>query len=256
MNKMIKRKYSILMVLGIILISLSFQNLTFVTGIDISITDPEDDVYKDFFNPGGYFEEIDIIKLEVHEQITNLTVAGALSDWEGDYYAEQKRAQVMIFEDFDMDLYRKTGNYSYPYYSVDYENWTYYGLDYLDVFFVKHIDEDQSHDEYWTGSGYSPYEIEAQSIGDGSGSSIIGNVSETDYTIPDTATIFALTTCATLETIDSTIYIHFYFDFAPDEFNPFKTGDGDKIPGYNLWIVAVAMIGISIYVVIKRMKRK
>ena len=255
MNKMIKRKYSILMVLGIILISLSFQNLTFVTGIDISITDPEDDVIKDFFYPGDYFNEIDIVKLEVEGQITNLTVAGNLTDWEGYYYSEQKKAQVMIFEDFDMDLYKKTGNYSYPYYSVDYQNWT-YSIDDFDVFFVKHIDEYQSHDEYWNGSGYSTSEGSAQSIGDGSGSSIIGNVSETDYIIPDTATIFALTTCVTLESIDSTIYIHFYFDFAPDEFNPFKTGDGDKIPGYNLWIVAVAMIGISIYVVIKRMKRK
>lgn len=255
MRKMLKRKYSILMVLGIILISLSFQNLTFVTGIDISITDPEDDVYKDLFYPGDYFDEIDIIKLEVNGQITNLTVAGYLSDWEGDYYSEQKRAQVMIFEDFDMDLYKKTGNYSYPYYSVDYQNWT-ITFDELKVFFIKHIDEYYSHDEYWTGSGYSPNEIDAQSIGYGSGSSIIGNVSNTDYIIPDNATIFAITTCVTLELIEDTIYIHFYFDFAPDEFNPFKTGDGDKIPGYNLWIVAAAMIGISIYIVIKRMKRK
>lgn len=255
MNKMIKRKYSILMVLGIILISLSFQNLTFVTGIDISITDPEDDVIKDFFYPGDYFNEIDIVKLEVEGQITNLTVAGNLTDWEGYYYSEQKKAQVMIFEDFDMDLYKKTGNFTYPYYSVDYQNWT-ISFDYLDVFFVKHIDEYLSHDEYWTGSGYSPKEIEAQSVGNGSGSSIIGNVSMTDYIIPDNATIFAITTCGTLEIIDSTYYLHFYFDFAPDEFNPFKTGDGDKIPSYNLWIVAAAMIGISIYIVIKRMKRK
>lgn len=249
---MIKRKYYILMFLVIVLISLSFQNLPFVAGIDISITDPEDDVAKDFFHPGDYFDEIDIVKLEVHGQITNLTVAGSLTDWEGEYYSEQKRAQVLIFEVFDMDYYQETANFSYPYYSIDYQNWT-ISFDYLDVFFVKYIDEDN--EEYWTGAGYSPNEVDAQSIGYGSGSSIIGNVSNTDYIIPDNATIFALTMCATLETIDSTIYVHFYMDFAPDEYNPFERAGGDEIPGYNLWIVAIAMIGISIYIITRRLKK-
>lgn len=239
------------MVLGSILICLSFQNLPSVTGIDISIQDPEDDVVKLYFpftyaDSGDYFDEIDIINFEINGQITNITVAGSLTDWEGDYYSEQKIARVMIFETFDWEVY-KSFDLNYPYYSVSYRNWT-YAYDYHDVFFLKHIN--QTYEEYWTGSGYSYSEYDAQSIGYGIGSSIIGNVSKTDYIIPNNATIFAFIQCATVE--DMTIMI--YVDFAPEEFNIFVESK-DEIPGYSLWIVAIAVIGTSFYIVSRKIKK-
>ena len=251
---MFKKKYLILMILGFVFFFLSMQNFTFVFGITDTINDPENDVVKDFYHPGDYFDEIDITKLEVNDDILTLTVAGLLSDWEGYYYSEQKEAQIILIDNFDFDLYKKSGNISFPYYTITYTNWT-STIDF-DVFFVKHLSETSK--VYWTGSDYSSNENSAMSIGTGVDSSIEGNLSKTDYTITTNTTYFATTSCVTMTMVDEGVVIHFYFDFAPDEylFNPFDTGDGKGIPGYELYIFLTTVLGISIFLIIKRIKRK
>ncbi len=251
---MIKRKYSILMVLSIILISLSLQSIIFVSGTKDTITDPENDVYKDFVNPSDYFDEIDIVKFEVEDQIgnqiINLTVAGNLSDWGGYITPAYKLGEVFLFENLDYDYYKANQNFTYPYYKVSYQNWT--GSINFDVFFIRYLTY-SSVREYWTGAGYSTDKNFAESIGNGSGSVITANISKTDFEINATTTYFARTWVTTQKLVGETIFIHFYYDYAPDHFNPYKLPGG--IPGYEIGIFISSMIGLSIIIIIKQ-KRK
>ncbi len=83
------------------------------------------------------------------------------------------------------------------------------------------------------------------------GNLVEGTVPPAAWTVPDNVTWYVDTIAGNAD-VDEILYA----DIAPDEYAQFPTGGDDAIPGYDLFIFIGALFGISIYVVIKRIKRK
>ena len=267
---MSKRIYYKFAVLSIVLLSLTLQTFTLVVGLNVIITDPENDVYRVkyesiiFMSPptfgyvpapssaqdagrGDYHDEIDIVKFEINGQTMNLTFAGNINDWQmtGIYVTI---AMMLLFPDFDMALY-KQGKQQYPFYVAYYQNHSHFGPDYKLVF-IHQIDNETS--ECWDGAGWTDTQILAASIGSASGKSIIANVPPGAYTIPDNVTYIAAS--------EHDEYLGggesmAYLDIAPNEYELWSVSK-DEIPSYNLFIVLGVLFGISLIIIKKQINSK
>ena len=249
---MSKRVYYMFTILSIILLSLTLQSITPVLGLNVIITDPENDVYRLHVTPssqdvskGDYHDEIDIVKLEINGQFVNLTFAGNIADWESND-SVQTEAEIMLHENF-------TGSYMeslmiYPYYLIYYDNWTNFELGYR-VFFVLKI-EDSPWRLFWNGSEWVADEDEAMDIGSASDKSIVANVPPGAFVIPDNITYIAASGCN--EAIGMYEMIG-YSDIAPNKYDPLAS-NGGEIPSYNLFIVVGFLVGVCLIIIRKQIK--
>jgi len=261
------------MFLSFILISLSLQNFTFVTGIPVIIPDPENDVYRIHYeqtiilfgvtpapnigqvvNPpsnidikkGDYHDEVDIVRLKIDGQNLNLTFAGNINDWVSDADHETS-AIIFLYPDFNMEIY-KQGDQQYPRYVAFYQNQSEYGPDYKFVF----INEINNETWWvWDGSGWTLSNGLSANIGSASGKSIIANVPSGAYTIPDNITYFAVAEHDNYLGGGEAIA---YLDIAPNDYALWSVSE--TIPSYNIFIVVGLLFGLSMVIARKYIKGK
>lgn len=259
---MSKRIHYVLAILSILLVSLTVQTLTPVVGLNLSVDDPENDVFRAYVNidemsqelsRGNFHDEIDIVKLNVSNQIFNLTFAGYINDWVSNGYADTS-AQIILHPDFNMTLYIQ-GNITYPYYSILYQNFTSSFFPYTSLgfhaFFIYVIDIETI--VFWNETaGWVSDESYAEDIGYVSDKSIIADVPLGAYDIPDNVTCIAMTTYA--EQLSMVEFL-LYGDIAPNEYDLYPSED-DVIPSYNVFILVGLLFGISLIIIRKHIKRK
>jgi hypothetical protein len=257
---MTKRICYIFAILSIVLLSLSLQSITPVLGLNATITDPENDVYRVKYvivtpfgygtspNPaqqGDYHDEIDIVKFEINGQNMNLTFAGNIADWQSTGVYDTI-AMMLLYPNFDMDLFPEEPQY--PYYVAYYQNHSIYGPDYKLVF-VHNIDNETS--LYWEGVGWTDDQGSSANIGSASGKSIIANVPPGAYTIPDNVTYIVASEHD--EYLGGSEGIA-YLDVAPNEYEPWPDAAEDEIPSYNLIIMVGVLVGICLIIIKKKIK--
>ena len=253
---MSKKIYYSLAFLSILLLSLIQHTITPVVGLNTTVNDAENDVYYvsltaegENIKKGNYHDEIDIVKFEINNQNLNLTFAGNINDWEGadDVITE---AVMVLHPNFDMELY-KEGNMTYPYYAIYYDNWS-QSLGYRVIF--AHVyeylgDEDR---EFWNETaGWVSNNTLALDIGSASDKSIIANVPPKAYNITNNTTYIA----QSIHIKYSPSEIKYYIDIAPEEYMLLEETE-EVIPGYNLFIIVGVLVGISLIIVRKHIKRK
>jgi len=235
-----KRKFYFITILSILLFLLTFQSMGIVTARTESFTDPEDDVYRvDFqtmeIKKGNYHDEIDIIELSIDGQYANVTFAA-------NFTGQDITCAIYFYANYDPN------NVTHEY-GLFSENFT--GT--FDVHFIHFIPISSFAYiiEYWTGVNWSSSEGSAVSVGSITGNFIEGTVPLAAWTIPDNVTWYIVSTAGNVLEDE-----YIYMDFAPDKYCPFSTNGDNIIPGYDIFLFISAMFGISIYVVIKRIKRK
>ncbi|MFX1322883.1 MAG: hypothetical protein ACFFAQ_14695 [Promethearchaeota archaeon] len=250
---MSKRVYYIFAVLSIVLLSLTLQTFTPVVGLNVILTDPENDVYCIHYTESGqeiskgdFHDEIDIVKFEINEQTMNLTFAGNIADWQSSDSLDlsvETWAIILLHPDFQgFDIQ------SYPFYEIIYHNETIYLLDYRMILtYVTEFDE-----EYWDGSGWTSDINLAVDVGSASGKSIIANVSTDALNITEDLTFIPQSTCYNSLMLQDEIIV--YADFAPNKYDPFASDD--EIPSYNLFIVVGVLVGISLIIIKNQIKKE
>lgn len=235
-----KRKFYFITILSILLFLLTFQSMGIVTARTESFTDPENDVYRiDMqtlsFKKGDYHDEIDITSIAMVDNYFNATFA---ANFEG----PDIQCTFYLFENYDP----KNETHEYGIFA---ENSSVGGSG---VWFVHYVGTGiVQFLEVWTGDGWSFNFNDGSPVGTMTSNLVEGTVPPAAWTVPDNVTWYVATTAG-----NPLVEVILYSDFAPDEFFPFPTGDDDAIPGYDLFIFIGALFGISIYVVIKRIKRK
>lgn len=252
---MSKKIYYSLAFLSILLLSLTQQTFTPVVGLNTYVDDAENDVYYvsvtadgESIKKGDYHDEIDIVKFKINAQNLNLTFAGNINDWEG--VGDVATGAIMVLHpNFDMEIY-KEGNMTYPYYAVYYDNWS-QSLGYRVIFayVYEYLGDEDS--EFWNGSGWVMGEDDALPIGTASGKSIIADVPPEAYNITNNTTYIA----QSIHIKYSPNEIKAYIDIAPEEYMLLEETE-ELIPGYNLFIVVGVLVGISLIIIKKQVKRK
>lgn len=254
---MTKKNYSLLIFFWIVLLFFTFQNIPLVKGLDATIFDSENDVFlivDDSVIQGDYHDEIDIVKLEFHGQEINLTFAGNTSDWKFSFADENNIIDtlivIMFYENFDMS----SGDMIFPDYYVYCRNWTGLGFE---IFFinitVEIIDDDILFPRFyfWTGENWSEEQDQGQDIGLISDKSMLASIPTEAYIIPDNLTYIAISMI--METKDFNDVV-LYLDIASEEYAPFDTSNG-SIPSYELFFFIYAMIGISLIIIRKAIRK-
>lgn len=247
-----KKIYYIVGILSIFSLSLMFQTFTLVVSFNLTVDDPENDVYyfhttsEDYeMKKGDYHDEIDIIRFEVTGQHFNLTFAADIGDWGNTHYA-----MIMLHPDFHGFTQAPT----YPYYAILYENHSANGLGYLG-FHVFFLNVTSAYTEqYWNVTmGWVSDISLASDIGSASDRSIIADLPMDAYTIPDDIDCIALSNYLIIFFLIEDTYQ--YTDIAPNKYDPY--GDkGNNIPSYNLFIVVGLLFGISLIIGKKYLKKK
>ena len=238
-----KRKFYFITILSILLFLLTFQSMGLVTARTESFTDPEDDVWRFHhqgfdYKKGDYHDEIDITSIAMVDNYFNATFA---ANFEGpDIYCD-----FDLFEHYDPD--NETLEYG-----ISAQNSSAGGIS--GVFFVHYVLSgvpDLYFVEVWTGTGWTFNILDGLNIGNMTGNLVEGTVPPAAWTVPDNVTWYVDTIAGNAD-VDEILYA----DIAPDEYAQFPTGGDDAIPGYDLFIFIGVLFGISIYIVIKRIKRK
>ncbi len=254
---MTKKNYSLLIFFWIVLLFFTFQNIPLVKGLDATIFDSENDVFlivDDSVIQGDYHDEIDIVKLEFHGQDINLTFAGNTSDWKFSFVNENNIIDTVIFimfyENFDMS----SDAMIFPDYYVYCRNWTGLGFE---IFFINIIVEINDDDiffpefYFWTGVNWSEGQDQGQNIGLLSDKSMLASISIDAYLIPDNLTYIATSMIMEIKDLNDVVL---YLDIAPEKYAPFDTSNG-SVPSYELFIFICAMIGISLIIIRKAIRK-
>ena len=235
-----KRKFYFITILSILLFLLTFQSMGIVTARTESFTDPEDDVYRiDVqhmdYKKGDYHDEIDITSIAMVDNYFNATFA---ANFEG----PDIECTFYLFEHYDPDNETleygvSAVNSSAGFSGVYFEHYIPSGI----IYFV----------EVWTGTGWTFNILDGLNIGSMTGNLVEGTVPPAAWTVPDNVTWYVVSNAG-----NPLVDVILYADIAPNEYEPFPTGGDDAIPGYDLFIFIGVLFGISIYIVIKRIKRK
>ena len=254
---MTKKNYSLLIFFWIVLLFFTFQNIPLVKGLDAIIFDAENDVFlivDDSVIQGDYHDEIDIVKLEFHGQDINLTFVGNTSDWKFSFVNENNIIDtlivIMFYENFDMS----SDAMIFPDYYVYCRNWTGLGFE---IFFinitVEIIDDDVAFLNlyFWTGVNWSEGQDQAVNIGIISNKSMSAHIPTEAYIIPDNLTYIAISMIMEIKDFNDVVL---YLDIAPEEYAPFDTSNG-SIPSYELFLFICAMIGISLIIIRKAIRK-
>lgn len=104
---------------------------------------------------------------------------------------------------------------------------------------------------FWTGENWSEEQDQGQDIGLISDKSMLVNIPIDAYIIPDNLTYIAISMI--METKDFNDVV-LYLDIAPEEYAPFDTSNG-SIPSYELFFFIYAMIGISLIIIRKAIRK-
>ena len=233
-----KKKIYFLTVLSVILFLLTFQSIGIVTARTESFTDPENDVYRvdiqaSDVKKGDYHDEIDITSIAMVDNYFNATFAAP-------FVGADIVCDFFLYEYYDPDTLE------YGIYAVKSST----GLN--DVYFVHYVPSGQIYlSEVWTGGGWSFDFNDGATVGSMTGNLVEGTVPEAAWTVPDNVTWY-VHSLAGRPFVDVIIYA----DYAPKDFDPYPSGDGDEIPGYSLSILISALFGISIYIIIKKIKKR
>ena len=156
----------------------------------------------------------------------------------------------MFYENFDMS----SGDMIFPDYYVYCRNWTGLGFE---IFFinitVEIIDDDILFPRFyfWTGENWSEEQDQGQDIGLISDKSMLASIPTEAYIIPDNLTYIAISMI--METKDFNDVV-LYLDIASEEYAPFDTSNG-SIPSYELFFFIYAMIGISLIIIRKAIRK-
>ncbi len=231
-----KRKFYFITILSILLFLLTFQSMGIVTARTESFTDPEDDVYRidvqhNDFKKGDYHDEIDITSIAMVDNYFNATFAA-------NFTGPDIQCAFYLFEHYDPD------NKTHFEYEIFAENSSVYFVHHVGTGLIQFL-------EVWTEAGWSFNFNDGLIIGSIAGNLVEGTVPPAAWTVPDNVTWYVGSTAG-----NPLVDVILYADIAPNEYEPFPTGGDDAIPGYDLFIFIGALFGISIYVVIKRIKRK
>ena len=238
-----KRKLYFITILSILLFLLAFQSMGIVTARTESFTDPEDDVWRIDsqhldYKKGDYHDEIDITSIAMVDNYFNATFAANFEGLDIDCTFE-------LFEHYDPDN-------EILEYGMCAVNSSAGGIS--GVYFYHYVPSGLPETyiiEVWTETGWSFNTLDGLNIGNITGNLVEGTVPPAAWTVPDNVTWYVDTTAGNAD-IDEILY----GDIAPDEYEPFPTGGDDAIPGYDLFIFIGVLFGISIYIVIKKIKRK
>jgi hypothetical protein len=234
------------------------QNSYFAFGLTIEVNDAENDVY---FTQTGMFtvsktslhDEIDIKTLSIDGQDINLTFYGDISDW---INTENITTGTLVglYEDFDWEYFETNKQTPFPYYAIQYTNWTTYyysppSVGY-DVFLV-YYDNKSAFPMFWNGSTFISDETDAMSIGYVTQKSIVTTVPLGGFEILDNTTYVAQSIF--IETFGF-LEMDIYTDLAPEKFNPFRKSES-KIPSYNIPIFIISILGITIILMKLQIKK-
>ena len=235
-----------LAVFGILVFLSLIYILPVANGYDYIFIDAEDDVYRycestDETDVGDYHDEIDIVKLNITGKYVSLTVAGDLGDWNSSHWCFLTFSEAFIPWGGPLDFAWRA-----PYYRLEFENDT--------SFFVTlergySLGGNEFAYEVWNGTGWEDRvtATPANILSEVSQHSIIAYIPDAVEEIPSNMKCL-LNTRYSPPPFNCT-----YADFAPAL--P-SSGGGDKIPGYNLFLIICGMIGITILLVMKRNKLK
>ena len=251
------RRYYSLLALGFLFFILFLQNCNLAIGLTTQINDAENDVY--FLNSADYsikktslHDEIDIKTLSINGQNINLTFYGNVSTW---YETENitNGAIIALYDDFDWDYYKTNRTVPFPYYGIQYRNWSFYlgGLPSMDFDVYLSYFQDEYNEFFWNGTHFVEDLDEAISIGYATEKSIVATVPSDGFEILDNCTILT-------QSIYSEIFgffeVQIYTDIAPEKFNLFITSES-SIPGFDILIFICTILGITLIIMKKQMKK-
>ena len=219
---MSKKIYYVFGILAILSLSLMLQTFTTVVGLNLSVVDPENDVYYMHYKyttpenmeikKGDYHDEIDIIKLDVTGQHFNLTFAADITSWNLTH-----QALIMLISDFNFQ------QPPFPYYAISYENPNDYGLYEFHVFFLYVTGSYEEDREYWNNvTGWVSTPDLASDIGFSTDRSIIADAPTEAYLIPDDIDCVATASC--LYAFFAIEDVYQYLDIAPNKYDPYGGG--------------------------------
>lgn len=207
-----------------------------VTARTESFTDPENDVVRinmqtSEIDKGDYHDEIDFTSVAMVDDYFNATFAA-------NFDGPDISCTFYLFEHYDPD----NETFEYSVLAIKSSSAP------SGVFFSHYIRMGITYiTEVWTGAGWSFDYNDGYNIGTMIGNLVEGTVPSGAWTVPDNVTWYAESTAG-----NPLVDVILYFDKAPDA----SIGDDGAILGYDLFIFIVAIFGISIYIVIKRIKRK
>ncbi|MGB5912474.1 MAG: hypothetical protein WBH31_14885 [Promethearchaeia archaeon] len=236
-----KRRISLLITLTLIGCFSIINLLPVAIGYDYTFSDAEDDVIRECdsgIETGDYYDEIDIVKIVIADKHVNLTVAGNLAYWNNSYSAR-------IY--FSNQFFTSSTGFSWtpPYYILHCAN----DSGPLNVILKKGYSLGGGNFAYevWNGTGWEDENTAtaANILTEITEHSIISDIPLAVEPIPDSMQVLVAARLFLFGDCD-------YMDFAP-ELSSFSGSQGG-IPGYNLFILSVIIIGISL-IIIKKYKK-
>lgn len=252
---MIRKKLYALSFLSFLLILLILQYLPRVISLTETNNDPVNDVYYFPHNSiiptgkGDYKDGIDIIKLDLDGQYVNVTFEGSLEALS--VADEWLDCSIFLFETYDPLI----SNYDQRQYSVTYKSVPPDSPDY-DVYFIYYESNGGYANKYWDGDSFEYNAYDGISIGNVTGNLLTAEIPPLAFTVLDNVTYYVM---AQWGNFMDPKYTSWHADYCPDAFTDYlETFDGDggdeAIPGYDMFILIGAIIGISIILLKKRSK--
>jgi len=233
-----KRKIIFLVIFSSIVFCSVIYSLPNVHAFNFRITDVEDDVLRyacDTEETGDFFDEIDIVELNVAGKNINVTVAGNFTSWGSSHYG------TVIFSPI---IYPDGMTYGYPYYKVEFENRSGPIEATLEKGYQLSINTVAN--EVWNGTGWEAQNTAtpATIVVDVTEHSVISYIPDAVEEIPSTMKVLART--------------HLYNHSDPtclfSDVTRIPPSVDTGIPSYNLFILICTIIGVS-FIIIKKYKK-